>query len=48
MEITPHFSEDIVTYRLIARQRLCKHIPAGANARNNKTSIDWQRLNKQA
>jgi hypothetical protein len=27
-----------VTYRPIARQRHSKHIPAGANARNNRTS----------
>jgi hypothetical protein len=26
----------IVTYRPIAEQRLGKHIPAGANARNNR------------
>jgi hypothetical protein len=28
-----------VTYRPIARQRLGKHIPEGASARNNRTSI---------
>jgi hypothetical protein len=37
---------DIVTYRPIARQRLDKHIPAAANARNNKTSIARQRRDK--
>jgi hypothetical protein len=36
----------IVTYRPIARQRLGKHIPAGANARNNKTSIAMQRISQ--
>jgi hypothetical protein len=30
----------------IARQRLCKHIPAEANARNNRTSIARQRISK--
>jgi hypothetical protein len=29
----------IVTYRSIAGQRLDKHIPAGANARYNRTSV---------
>jgi hypothetical protein len=28
-----------MTYRPTAKQRLGKHIPAGANARNNRTSI---------
>jgi hypothetical protein len=37
-----------VTYRLIARQRLGKHIPAGANARNDRTSIARQRISKHA
>jgi hypothetical protein len=37
----------IVTYRPIARKRLCKHLPAGANARN-RTSIARQRISKQA
>jgi hypothetical protein len=37
-----------VTYRPITRERLGKHIPAGANARNNRTSIARQRINKQA
>jgi hypothetical protein len=32
----------------IARQRLGKHIPVGANARNNKTSIARQRISKHA
>jgi hypothetical protein len=36
----------IVTYRPIARQRLGKHIPAGANARNNRTSIARLRISK--
>jgi hypothetical protein len=40
--------KDIVTYRPIARQRLGKHIPAGANARNNITSIAGQRISKHA
>jgi hypothetical protein len=30
----------------IARQRLGKHIPAEANARNNRTSIAKQRISK--
>jgi hypothetical protein len=37
-----------VTYRPIARQQLCKHIPAGTNARNNRTSICGQRISKHA
>jgi hypothetical protein len=37
-----------VTYRPIARQRVGKHIPAGANARNNRTSIARQRISKHA
>jgi hypothetical protein len=36
----------IVTHRPIARQRLGKHIPAGAKARNNMTSIAKQRISK--
>jgi hypothetical protein len=35
-----------VTYRPIARQRLGKHISAGANARNIRTSIARQRISK--
>jgi hypothetical protein len=42
-----HIGNDIVTYRSIARQRLGKHIPAGANARNNWTSAAMQRVIKQ-
>jgi hypothetical protein len=38
----------IVTHRPIARQRLGKHILAGSNARNNRTSIPKQRIRKQA
>jgi hypothetical protein len=34
-------------HRLIARQRLGKHIPATANARN-RTSIARQRISKRA
>jgi hypothetical protein len=34
-------------YKSIARQRLGKHIPAQAYARNNKTSIARQRTNKK-
>jgi hypothetical protein len=37
-----------VTCIPIARQRLGKHIPAEANARNNKTSIAGQRISKRA
>jgi hypothetical protein len=36
------------TYRPIARQRLAKHIPTGANASNNRTSIARQRITKDA
>jgi hypothetical protein len=32
----------------IARQRLGKHIPAEANARNNRTSIARHRISKHA
>jgi hypothetical protein len=32
----------------ITRQRVAKHIPAEANARNNKTSIARQRRGKQS
>jgi hypothetical protein len=39
---------NIVTYRPIARQRLRKNIPAGANTRNNRTSIARQRISKHA
>jgi hypothetical protein len=38
----------IVTSISIARQRPGKHIPAGANARNNRTSIAKQRISKHA
>jgi hypothetical protein len=38
--------EYIVTYRPIARQRLGKHTPAEANARNNMTFIARQQLSK--
>jgi hypothetical protein len=37
-----------VTYTAIARQRLGKHIPAQANARNYRISIAKQRISKQA
>jgi hypothetical protein len=36
--------DDIVMYRPTARQRLSKHIPAGASAGKNKTSIAKQRF----
>jgi hypothetical protein len=39
---------NIVTYRPIARQRLGKHIPVEAYARNNRTSIARQRISKPA
>jgi hypothetical protein len=39
---------NIVTYRPIARQRLGKHLPARANARNIMTSIARQRISKHA
>jgi hypothetical protein len=35
-------------YRSIARQRLGKHIPEGANAHNNRISIARQRIMKDA
>jgi hypothetical protein len=35
-----------VTYRPNARQRLGKHIPAGADERNNRTSIANKRISK--
>jgi hypothetical protein len=35
-------------YRPVARQRFDKQIPAGANARNNRTFIARRRINKQA
>jgi hypothetical protein len=35
-------------YRPIAKRRLGKHTPAGANARNNMTSIARQRISKHA
>jgi hypothetical protein len=38
----------IEKYRLTARQRLGKHIPAEANQRLNKTSIARQRIGKHA
>jgi hypothetical protein len=37
-----------MTYRPIARQQLGKHIHAGANARNNRTSIVRQRISEHA
>jgi histone acetyltransferase (RNA polymerase elongator complex component) len=37
-----------VTYRPTARQRLGKHIPAEANAHNNRTSTARQRMSKHA
>jgi hypothetical protein len=42
-----HFIHN-VTYRPIARQRLAKHIPTGANMCNNMTSIARQRISKYA
>jgi ABC-type oligopeptide transport system ATPase subunit len=30
-----------------ARQRLCKNIPAGDNARNNRTSVAKKRIRKR-
>jgi hypothetical protein len=38
----------IVAYTPIARQRVGKHIPAEANARNNRTSVGRQRNCKHA
>jgi hypothetical protein len=42
------YAQHIVTYRPIARQRLSKHIPVGANARNNVKSIARLRISKHA
>jgi hypothetical protein len=42
-----HVVENIVTCIQIARQRLCKHIPAEAYARNNRTPISMQRISKR-
>jgi hypothetical protein len=39
---------NIVTLMLVDRQRLRKYIPAGANARDDRTSIARQRRGKQA
>jgi hypothetical protein len=39
---------NIVTCILIARQQLGKHIPARANARDNRTSIARQQRDKHA
>jgi hypothetical protein len=38
----------IMWHRPTARQRLGKHIPAGANPRKNRTSIATERISKQA
>jgi hypothetical protein len=45
-----HFTtmNNAVTYRPIARQRLGKHISAGANARNDRMSSARQRISKHA
>jgi hypothetical protein len=45
-ETTPQIN--IVTYRPIARQRLGKHIPMEAKARNIRKSITRKRISKQA
>jgi hypothetical protein len=37
-----------MTYKPIARQRLGKHIPTGANELNNRTSVARQRISKHA
>jgi hypothetical protein len=39
---------NIVTYKPTARQRLGRHIPAGANTRNSRTSTATQRTSKHA
>jgi hypothetical protein len=39
---------NIVTCILIVKQKLGKRIPAGANARNNRTSIARQRISKHS
>jgi hypothetical protein len=41
-------AHNFVMYRPFARQRLGKHIPAGANTHNNRTSIARQRISKHA
>jgi hypothetical protein len=41
------WEDSIVIYKTIARQRLGKHIPAGANARNNRTfSLQGRRISQ--
>jgi hypothetical protein len=42
------YEEHNVKYRPITRQRLGNHIPAGACARNNRTSIVRRRISKHA
>jgi hypothetical protein len=39
---------NIMMSKLVARQRLVKHIPTGAKALNNNTSIVRQRISKHA
>jgi hypothetical protein len=41
-------NHDIVTCIATAKQRLGKHIPAEANASNNRTSTARQRISKYA
>jgi hypothetical protein len=42
------WEDNIVTYKPIAKQRFSKHIPAEANARNNRASISRQRISNHA
>jgi hypothetical protein len=44
----PCVKKDWKGYRPIVRQRLGKHIPAGANALNNRTHIARQRCDKHS
>jgi hypothetical protein len=44
-EVREHFRKAaILTHRPISRQRLGKHTPTGANARNKRTPIARQRM----
>jgi hypothetical protein len=47
MEVSCRLEDNIVTYKAIARQRLGKHIPAGASARSNGMSVARQRMSKR-
>jgi hypothetical protein len=48
MYIYRQYKHNIVKYRPIARQRLGKHISAGANRLNCRTSTAKQRISKES